>query len=304
MPKFRTLQGSYDLPHFHSWKSRGKDFECKYTPILSKHSRVATIGSCFASELANAMERWGLNGSMHPAGLFYNTHSMRQEIERAYGGWKEKDLEPYWRIRKGHISPFSHPTNIFKKPEDLAAWEAEIDIKTAKLFRSADVIVVTLGLIETWRQPRTGNCYRYIPHPEVFKKSGVEFHRLTVAEMKSDLGRMRKAIKRHSSAEIIFTESPIPLHVTMSDGDIRVANAESKGRIRAALSEFIETCDDVFYFHSYELVTAATSVSDFMKSDGRHVHEHAVNYILQQFLKQFADESIKVPEVDTSWLSD
>ena len=97
--------------------------------------------------------------------------------------------------------------------------------------------------------------------------------------------------------------SPIPLHATVTRHDVRIANTESKHRIRAAVSEFAEAHPDVHYFHSYEIVTTAERQSDFMMDDGRHVTRQAVDYIVHQFLAVFASEGVVVPKTDVSWLT-
>ena len=169
------------------------------------------------------------------------------------------------------------------------------------LFKKAGVVVVTLGLIETWRSRTTGNVYRQIPHPAVFKDLGAEFHRLTVAEMLEDLERIRHVIRDVLGAEMVVTTSPVPLHATFTGLDVRVANSESKSRIRAAVSEFIDRRPDVHYFHSYEMVVTAERQSDYYREDGRHVHRHAVRYIISEFLRLFADPALHLPDVDATW---
>ncbi len=78
---------------------------------------------------------------------------------------------------------------------------------------------------------------------------------------------------------------------------------ESKSRIRAAVSEFVERHPDVRYFHSYEMVVTAERQSDYFREDGRHVHRHAVKYIVSEFLRLFGDPSLQMTDVDASWLT-
>jgi hypothetical protein len=104
-------------------------------------------------------------------------------------------------------------------------------------------------------------------------------------------------------AELVVTTSPVPLHTTFTALDVRIANIESKSRIRAATSEFLDRHPDVHYFHSYEMVTTAEKQSDFFRDDGRHVHRHAVRYIVSEFLRLFADPSLHLAGVDASWLT-
>ena len=101
----------------------------------------------------------------------------------------------------------------------------------------------------------------------------------------------------------MLTTSPVPLHATFTDLDVRVANTESKSRIRAAVSEFVDRHPDVHYFHSYEMVVTAERQSDYYRDDGRHVHRHAVRYIVSEFLRLFADPVLHLADVDGSWLT-
>ena len=303
MAVFRSSRGQWNLPYFHAWSQRTADLQRRNVPLIGRGTRIATIGSCFAEEIARALDYLNLNGQMHPAGRFYHTASIRQEIERIFGEWPQYQSEPLWKVRDGLIHPFKDYHQVFPSESDLRQWSEKIDREAESLFRSADVVLMTVGLIEAWMQPRTNSYYREIPHPDAFDSCGAVFKRLSVSEMIDDLARVREMLKANTQAELMITVSPIPLHVTMTDQDVRVANAESKSRVRAAVSEFVDAFSDVHYFHSYEIVTTAENQSDFMMDDGRHVHRHAVEYIVQQFLAQFAKDDLRVPHVDTSWLT-
>jgi len=303
MPQLVGKNGKWDLPHVDTWKDRSTIIKFERKPLISSKTYIATIGSCFAGELASAFVRLGLNGARHPNGQFYNTSSIRQEIDRAFGGWEEYAREPYWNVEKGFVHPFKSYSRIFSTKAELHEWSDKKDRESELLFRKADVIVITLGMIESWKDPERSVFYRQIPHPDIFNTLGAIFHRLTVDEMIKDLKQIRSIIRRNTNAEIILTVSPIPLCATLTNLDVQVANIESKSRIRAAVSEFTALYPDVSYFHSYEIVMTAERLNDFMLEDGRHVNEHAVDYILQQFLKVFACDDLNVPDIDESWLA-
>ena len=76
--------------------------------------------------------------------------------------------------------------------------------------------------------------------------------------------------------------------------DVRVANIESKSRIRAAVSEFVDRHPDVHYFHSYEMVVTAERQSDYFRDDGRHIERHAVGTSSSEFLRLFADPALQL----------
>jgi hypothetical protein len=302
MPTLKSRIGNWELDHVHAWSERQLVIRSEPELLITPITRVATIGSCFADELAKMMATVGILGGMHPGGLFYSTATIRQELERLGGGWGGRASEPAWRVGEGLVDPFRDYDTIYPDEAALLAARAEADAKAEALFRGANVIVVTLGLIETWRSPVTGNTYRQIPHPAVFPELEPEFHRLTVAEMLEDLERIRRVVTA-LGAKMVITTSPVPLHTTFTAHDVRVANIESKSRIRAATSEFCDRHPDVTYFHSYEMVVTAERQSDYYRDDGRHIHRHAVRYIVSEFLRQFGDPGLQLKDVDTSWLT-
>jgi len=303
MATLHSRLGTWELDHVHEWADRELVIRREPVQLLDASTRVATIGSCFASDLAAMMGDVGIKGGMHPSGLFYSTATIRQELERIAGRWPERAAEPAWHIKDGLVDPFRDYDTIYPDEAALDAKRVELDERADALFKGAGVVVITLGLIETWRNPSTGNVYRQIPHPAVFKELAPEFHRLTVGEMLDDLETIRRVVREELGASLVVTTSPVPLHSTFTPLDVRVANTESKSRIRAAVSEFVDRHDDVQYFHSYEMVLTAERQSDYYREDGRHVHRHAVRYIVAEFLRLFADPSLQLQDVDSSWLT-
>ncbi len=303
MATLKSRLGDWELEHVHAWSERAVEIRASRDQLIDADTKVATIGSCFAQELAAAMGQVGIVGGMHPGGLFYSTATIRQELERMAGGWPERAAEPVWPTAGGFIDPFRDYSTPHPDEPTLLAERAKADAAADELFRGAKVVVATLGLIETFRSPITGNVYRQIPHPSVYPTLGAEFHRLTVTDMLDDLERIHTIVRDSLGATLILTTSPVPLHTTFTALDVRVANMESKSRIRAAVSEFIERHPDVRYFHSYEMVVTAERQSDYFREDGRHVHRHAVKYIVSEFLRLFGDPSLQMADVETSWLT-
>ena len=303
MPVLHSRLGDWELDHVQAWSDRTLVIGAASRDLIRAGSKVATIGSCFAKELADMMGELGILGSMHPGGLFYSTATIRQELDRIAGGWPERDAEPPWEVGGGRVDPFRDYDTVHADEAALAIARAAADAAADEVFRGADVVVVTLGLIETWRSRATGSTFRQIPHPAVFRALAPEFHRLTVAEMLDDLERIRSVVCDTLGATLVVTTSPVPLHTTFTGLDVRVANVESKSRIRAAVSEFADRHPDVVAFHSYEMVVTAERQSDYFREDGRHVHRHAVRYIVSEFLRLNADPALHLHDVDVSWLT-
>ena len=303
MVTLKSRLGDWELPFVHAWSERALLIRAPIDPLIGADTKVATIGSCFASELASMMGKVGIGGGMHPGGLFYSTATIRQELERLAGGWPERASEPLWTVPGGFVDPFRDYSTTHPDEATLRSERAAADAAADDLFRDATVVIATLGLIETFRNPATGNTYRQIPHPAAFPSLGAEFHRLTVADMLADLERIRTIVRDTLGATLVLTTSPVPLHTTFTASDVRVANTESKARIRAAVSEFVERHAEVHYFHSYEMVVTAERQSDYFREDGRHVHRHAVRYIVSEFLRLFGEPSVQLTDVDSSWIT-
>jgi hypothetical protein len=303
MPILSSRIGDWHVDHVSQWSERQLVLRAEPVRLIDATTKVATIGSCFAAELASMMDQVGIRGAMHPGGLYYSSATIRQELERITGGFAERTGETIWRVGDGWVDPFRDYKQSYPDEAALLSARAEAEAQADTVFRDARVVVVTLGLIETWRSRLTNATYRQIPHPAVFEALAPIFHRLTVADMLDDLERIRHVVRDILGAELIVTTSPVPLHATFTPLDVRVANMESKSRIRAAVSEFVDRHPDVHYFHSYEMVTTAERQSDYFREDGRHVHRHAVRYIVSEFVRLFGDPSMQMTGVDTAWLT-
>ena len=296
MPTLKSRLGDWELPNVHAWSERELLIRAPEDRLIGPTTKVATIGSCFASELASMMKKVGIVGGMHPGGLFYSTATIRQEMERLAGGVDRAGRRTVLagRMAGSWIRSATTTRSIRTRPT-LRAERSAADAAADELFRDARVVVATLGLIETFRNPSTGNTYRGIPHPGRVsdpRRRIPSAHRRRHA-VRPGAHPARRA--RQLDATLVLTTSPVPLHTTFTAHDVRVANMESKSRIRAAVSEFIDRHPDVRYFHSYEMVVTAERQSDYFREDGRHVHRHAVKYIVSEFLRLFGDPALQMP---------
>ena len=99
--------GDWELEHVQQWSDRKLDINARQVELIDATTKVATIGSCFASELASMMDEVGIRGAMHPGGLYYSTATIRQELERIAGGFAERTGEPNWDVGGGWVDPLT-----------------------------------------------------------------------------------------------------------------------------------------------------------------------------------------------------
>jgi hypothetical protein len=261
MPSLHSRLGTWELENVHAWSDRALEIRAgSPVRLVGPETRVATIGSCFAAELASMMDVVGINGAMHPGGLFYSTTTIRQELERIAGGWPERAAEPAW----ASMAAWSTVPRLRHDLPDQASLDAArsaADTAAGEVFNGANVVVVTLGLIETWRSPVTPSTYRQIPTPPR------SIARTIVPPADGDRDARRP--RAYSDGD--------PRPARGGDGRHRVAGPAAhdlhaarrarrqrgvEGRIRAAVSEFVDRHPDVHYFHSYEMVVTAERQSD------------------------------------------
>jgi hypothetical protein len=279
-------------------------------PLLDRSTKIVSAGSCFAIELAHALQRDRysylvkennngapgsyefLDGGELPSasaawGIIFNTPSFRQLVEKAFGvrslpkilwsqeiGGNQRYLDPF-RENIAFYSPEAYEANYLQHIE--AARDA---------FLEMDVFVITLGLNEVWYFKADGAVFSRSPWRTAPSLVGHKV--LSVEDNVTDLVRMTEILRAHNPrVQIICTLSPVPLHATFRGDEqhIVTANAHSKAILRVAAEEYAKRCPGVFYFPAYEVVT--TSTQHPWAGDQRHVSPEAVTNVMALFHRMF-----------------
>lgn len=279
-------------------------------PFISRKSRIFAIGSCFAMEIRAALRNQGFQvfpdyfqieydaANQSIAGLpaqddinHYDTFTILREYEIAFNGLASSP-DDFWEVTSPGIklsvdlkgkSLFQNPLRkrVFSTSrEGLADLSSKLDARIAHSIREADIHIITLGLIETWRNKRTGSYLCMAPGRDQMQDA--EFH---LSDFQANLDNMRRVcslVKTHAPAKmILLTVSPVPLARTYAGKDIIVANMESKSLLRAVAGQIEREFDNVIYWPSYEIA----AYEDIYEEDGRHVTRAAVNKIVDSFME-------------------
>lgn len=275
-------------------------------PLIDKKTRVVSAGSCFATEIAHALQKNGYNyvvkeqnkgkpgsyefldagdlpNSSAAWGIIFNTPSFRQLVEKAF----EVRALPkiLWTLpfrgELRYFDPFRE--NIaFESPEAFEANYLDHLRAAREAFLEMDVFIITLGLNEIWYFKADGAVFSRSPWRTA--PSLVGYRVMTAEENVADLVRMTEILRAHNpNVSIICTLSPIGLHATFRGDEEHVvtANAHSKAVLRVAAEEFARRCSNVHYFPSYEVVT--TSTERPWRPDQRHVSAEAVANVMTLF---------------------
>lgn len=276
-------------------------------------SKVFAMGSCFAREIRAALRAQGVDVypkyfdiPFDPAKVMlnqlpvrdnvnhYDTFNIRQEFERALG-LSTVDY-PMVEVAPGAAPKALDGRGRFQDPYRSNILAVDLDstqqisdaisdaIRTAVL--AADLYIVTLGMIEAWRDRETGlhvwgeQVGRYAPDPTRF-----ELHRATYQENYENVAWICRTIaERYPDRKILLTVSPVPIGRTFTDEDVVVANSYTKGQLRAVAGQINMDFDNVIYWPSYEMALRA----DLFRADGRHVTEEGVRFVIENLLAAHA----------------
>ncbi|MBV8216284.1 MAG: GSCFA domain-containing protein [Verrucomicrobia bacterium] len=273
--------------------------------FINRRTAVVSAGSCFASEIAYALQREGLNyivtehSSQGQAtgdgtermlskssanwGDIFNTPSFRQLLEYSFGLRKLPRI--VWQLGDHFLDPFRDGLRFATVSEYEANYDHHISAARAAL-EQAEVFIITLGLNEVWYFKMDNSVFSRSPWR--IAPSFVEHRTLSVAENVAELQRMLDILRAHNHrVKVIVTVSPVPLHATFLHDTYHVveANMHSKSVLRVAAQEFVEKNNDVYYFPSFELVTYG--FENPWADDERHVDSKTVNRIMEMFREMF-----------------
>ena len=269
------------------------------------------MGSCFAREIERALTQRGCNvisvddrinrpefkdskGEIR-TGFFhrFTPFAMLQEFQQAFGelpGWSDRSL-----------IVDSGPTVIDLNYWDVAGSDMSLEGTltrrrlAAELVRrsaEADVVILTLGLVESWVHKPTGLHANKVPAQTLIRhREDFELHVVTYEETVACLEGIRNLLERHRSTpfQLVVTVSPVPLSKTFTAEDLIVANMTSKSTLRAAAADFCRRMPNASYFPSYEMVTYSDPRLAW-RPDRTHVEPVMVRHIVNTFTRAYYKE--------------
>lgn len=283
--------------------------------ILGNGERVATAGSCFAQNIARALQDNGFNyyvaeqaphhlsvaearagnyGTYSARyGNVYTTRQLRQLLDRALGRFKPE--LPAWQRADGRfVDPFRpqvEPGGFARQQDVQAAAEHHLGC-VREMLQTLNVFVFTLGLTEGWVLRSNGAVLPIAPgvaggawDPELY-----EFVNFNVSEVVADLAASFDTLRSiNPTAKIILTVSPVPLIATFRNQHVLVSNTYSKSVLRVAAEQVAECFDNIMYFPSFEIITNPSTGSMYFEDDLRSVSQAGVQHVMRVFFKHLTD---------------
>ncbi|MBV8750571.1 MAG: GSCFA domain-containing protein [Candidatus Eremiobacteraeota bacterium] len=209
--------------------------------------------------------RWSLAGDPFPDGSLVETDD----------GWRDMQLAP----------------SAVALPLDEARARRAMVTEYFGRIRNATVVVITLGLTETWYDAQAGVMLNAAPSLAQTRRFPGRF-RLHVTDHAENLAALRAIydlLGAHAapSLRIVVTVSPVPMRETFTGQDILVANTYSKSVLRVAADDSARDRANVQYYPSYEAVTVSNRALTYSSADDLHVRDAAVDAVTGDFLRTY-----------------
>ncbi len=280
---------------------------------IRRKDRIFAIGSCFARGIEKVLMHQGFamesaatefdafelraKGAT-PLGFTnkYTTFSILNELRWALDPAISFPEEAFVQIGDNQwADPHTNPTLEFVDLERTRERRRIITDVTARIAH-CEVAIITLGLIETWLDKKTGLYANMAPIPAMMEREPERwaFHVLDYDQNRRNLEAIHGLLTAFGDPElnIVVTVSPVPLMATFSDRDVVVANTYSKSLLRTAAEEWAAGHENVHYFPSYEIALNSDR-RRVWTDDGRHVEGGATRFIMELFAGAYVKKGIK-----------
>jgi hypothetical protein len=278
---------------------------------IARDARIFAIGSCFARNIEEYLVRLGLdvistslefpeaemdaNSRRNGLLLKYTPPSILQELRFALDENcpSEQQFRFLAPLRSGLTADLNLPGRIPSVTHERAVERRrQINALFANI-RSADVIIISLGLVEAWYDKEAEGFICEVPSWTLVDEYPGRF---SFGCLDYPLSRRytREAIdliqKVNTSARVVLTTSPVPLARTYTDDDVIAANGNSKAILRAVAGEISSNDPMVDYFPSYEMVMLSDPRTSWLP-DQRHVTDYRVGDVVRTFAAHYIPAS-------------
>ncbi len=275
---------------------------------ITPETPIASMGSCFAREIRRRLIAKGFNyiteETHHPAAVHasaawercYNTFSMRQIFEYTFEDW-QPNLR-WWQAPDSNI--IQDPYRRIILYDNLEEAEADFTrhrYHSQRALVGAEVLILTLGLTEIWKDRSDGSVICLPSGPYVAEGGDMSRYRFRVSRYEDNLANLERihsimAAHNHRCA-LLVTVSPVHLWATFrKDIDVIGASCNSKSTLRAVADEFAARHENVFYFPAFEMATIYQPLMGrTWFADGKenfHVDKQTVKFIMRNFFNIYS----------------
>lgn len=287
--------------------------------LFSRRTRLFTIGSCFARNIATWLSARGYD---------IETFQQLEDLNSPYSNAKllaicaasDEEREEYI----AHWIRRLYPEEMLPRMDELLAAEIVRLDRLRDSVANAAVLIVTCGNVIDYFLPAgagsndhgaavapkflaisiSADVERQAFLLQRMREQGTRFRLGTAAETRTALESQYASLRRlNPRARVVFTLSPVPI-----DSAVGIENPHghgaitldciSKSTLRVAMAEFLDAHagdDSLVYFPSFEIArwiapNLGRSVFGFEDACSRHVSQHVLDGIYRYFLHRHGRE--------------
>lgn len=280
---------------------------------IKKDAAFFCIGSCFAREIEDAIEKVGMrpltksmfhdlfdthpdlfereDGVMGRPTAFLNRYNLGSMAD-LMAGLRTPDnsyslLYPAGKevFHDYHFSRFLKP----KSAENCLERRRLIEETYRAAASAADVFVFTFGLCESFFDKASGRYLNVTPDPRVAAGQDLAFRFLSLEDnLAAGQSLIDIVTAINPEARIVLTVSPVPLDATFTEHDVIIANTLAKSTLVLTAHTLVALNPACAYFPSYEMVMNSAQHQAWLW-DKKHVAEPMVDHIMRNFIDQHVE---------------
>ena len=255
-------------------------------------SKVVSLGSCFAVNIAEKFQYFNFQNTVNPFGILFHPLSLEKFIGFAVNRKQFTEDDIFFHNERWHCFDAHSELSSINKHDMLDKLNAAVSSANNQITQSTHIII-TLGTAWVYSDIESGemvaNCHK-LPQKQFHKKL------LTVEAIGDSLMKIVAMLNNaNPEIKIIFTISPVR-HI--KDGFVE--NQWSKANLISALHEFLSIPTIKFkghYFPSYEIMMDELRDYRFYAEDMLHPNSVAVDYIWKRFSETWILENA-IPIMD------
>lgn len=268
---------------------------------MEAHQHFVLLGSCFAQNIGELFQSYGLNALCNPLGVTYNPESIATQVKQALKGETLKSS----KVEKEEFLPFPlFNSSFFQFDGKWRSWWASTLLSDTdegrfretiqntfsmlgKALREADFLFVTLGTNVCYRLRENGmivaNCHK-VPS-KFFDEVTLD----TEACLKTLCSMMDLLAKECPKLKVVFTVSPYRYKKYGFHGS-QLAKATLLLTVDKLCHLYPEQAS---YFPAYELLLDELRDYRFYADDMIHPAPAAVNYIWKRLAESSMSEGMR-----------
>jgi lysophospholipase L1-like esterase len=266
----------------------------KSNPPIDYNSKIVSLGSCFAVNMAEKLDYFKFQNICNPFGILFHPLAIEKLIDFAVSKKEFTDKDVFFHEERLHSFDAHSDLSNSNKSELVKDLNAIVKSTYQQITESTHVII-TFGTAWVYRNVENNivvaNCHK-VPQKQ-FKKE-----LLSVEEIALSLEKIIQLIQSvNPKANIICTVSPVR-HI--KDGFVE--NQLSKSHLITAIHKILNSKSEFLnYFPSYEIMMDELRDYRFYAEDMLHPNQIAIDYIWERFSEAWIAESAykTMDEVET-----